>query len=362
MPSSKQIRRWRKYLANERAEARTYRALAENATGEQRDILCAVAEAETRHERYWEDMLGPYAKKTVQPSLETRILGMLARRFGSVFTLALLQAAEQRRPYEDDADATERLSADEKIHAEVVRGLAATGREKLSGNFRAAVFGANDGLVSNLALVIGMVGSGVSNNVILITGVSGLLAGALSMAAGEFVSVSSQKELLDVSTLDSSTASSALPALDLDENELALVFRARGMDAEEATRYAHEAIQRSKALPKDAEADVFSGVGGLFETRNSEVVGSGAAAAAASFCFFALGALVPILAFVFPLSTAVATVLSLVLVGGALMITGGFVGVMSGASPMKRALRQLALGLGAAVITYLLGLGFSFVL
>ena len=362
MPSSRQIRRWRKYLANERAEARTYRALAENATGEQRDILCAVAEAETRHERYWEDMLGPYAKKTVQPSLETRILGMLARRFGSVFTLALLQAAEQRRPYEDDADATERLSADEKIHAEVVRGLAATGREKLSGNFRAAVFGANDGLVSNLALVIGMVGSGVSNNVILITGVSGLLAGALSMAAGEFVSVSSQKELLDVSTLDSSTASSALPALDLDENELALVFRARGMDAEEATRYAHEAIQRSKALPKDAEADVFSGVGGLFETRNSEVVGSGAAAAAASFCFFALGALVPILAFVFPLSTAVATVLSLVLVGGALMITGGFVGVMSGASPMKRALRQLALGLGAAGITYLLGLGFSFVL
>lgn len=362
MPSSRQIRRWRKYLANERAEARTYRALAENATGEQRDILCAVAEAETRHERYWEDMLGPYAKKTVQPSLETRILGMLARRFGSVFTLALLQAAEQRRPYEDDADATERLSADEKIHAEVVRGLAATGREKLSGSFRAAVFGANDGLVSNLALVIGMVGSGVSNNVILITGVSGLLAGALSMAAGEFVSVSSQKELLDASTLDSSTASSALPALDLDENELALVFRARGMDAEEATRYAHEAIQRSKALPKDAEADVFSGIGGLFETRNSEVVGSGAAAAAASFCFFALGALVPILGFLFPLSTVVATVLSLVLVGGALMITGGFVGVMSGASPMKRALRQLALGLGAAGITYLLGLGFSFVL
>lgn len=362
MPSSRQIRRWRKYLANERAEARTYRALAENATGEQRDILCAVAEAETRHERYWEDMLGPYAKKTVQPSLETRILGMLARRFGSVFTLALLQAAEQRRPYEDDADATERLSADEKIHAEVVRGLAATGREKLSGNFRAAVFGANDGLVSNLALVIGMVGSGVSNNVILITGVSGLLAGALSMAAGEFVSVSSQKELLDASTLDSSTASSALPALDLDENELALVFRARGMDAEEATRYAHEAIQRSKALPKDAEADVFSGIGGLFETRNSEVVGSGAAAAAASFCFFALGALVPILGFLFPLSTVVATVLSLVLVGGALMITGGFVGVMSGASPMKRALRQLTLGLGAAGITYLLGLGFSFVL
>ena len=134
------------------------------------------------------------------------------------------------------------------------------------------------------------------------------------------------------------------------------------MEAGEATRYAHEAIEKSKALPRGAEADVFSGVGGLFEARNSEVVGSGAAAAAASFCFFALGALVPILAFLFPLSTVVATCVSLVLVGGVLMITGGFVGVMSGASPMKRALRQLALGIGAAGITYVLGLAFSYVL
>ncbi|WP_276847569.1 VIT1/CCC1 transporter family protein [Corynebacterium pyruviciproducens] len=366
MPSQKQIRRWRKYLANEREEARTYRALAAQATGEQKEILEKVAQAEARHERYWEDMLGPYANKTVRPSFETRVVGTLARRFGSVFTLALLQAAEQRRPYESDADATDRLTADEKIHAEIVRGLAATGREKLSGNFRAAVFGANDGLVSNLALVIGMVGSGVSNQVVLLTGVSGLLAGALSMAAGEFVSVSSQKELLDASTLDSRTASSALPALDLKENELALVFRARGMGADEATALAHEAITNSKAAPDDATreaaGDVFSGVGGLFEARSSQVVGSGAAAALASFCFFAVGAFVPIVAFLFPVSIAVATCVSLVLVGCALMVTGGFVGVMSGASPMKRALRQLGLGFGAAAVTYVLGLGFSFLL
>src|SRR5699024_2170488 len=81
----------------------------------------------------------------------------------------------------DDEDASEQLAADERVHAEVVRGLAIQGREKISGNFRAAVFGANDGLVSNLALVIGVMGSGAPSSTLLLTGVSGLLAGALSM-------------------------------------------------------------------------------------------------------------------------------------------------------------------------------------
>ena len=241
MPSARQIRRWRKYLANERAEARTYRALADKAAGEEQEILRSVAEAETRHERYWEDMLGPYANKTVQPSLETRIVGFLARRFGSVFTLALLQAAEQRRPYEDDADATERLSADEKIHAEVVRGLAATGREKLSGNFRAAVFGANDGLVSNLALVIGMVGSGVSNSVILLTGVSGLLAGALSMAAGEYVSVSSQADTENADIAKETRELAEEP--DHELLELTHIYVKRGLTRELAAQVAAQPEQ-----------------------------------------------------------------------------------------------------------------------
>ena len=77
--------------------------------------------------------------------------------------------------------------------------LATNGREKLSGNFRAAVFGANDGLVSNLALTIGITASGASSSMVLLSGIAGLLSGALSMAAGEFVSVRSQHELLDAS-------------------------------------------------------------------------------------------------------------------------------------------------------------------
>ncbi|WP_217442258.1 VIT1/CCC1 transporter family protein, partial [Myxococcus sp. CA039A] len=135
----------------------------------------------------------------VRPDRSTRAMAWMARRFGSVFVLAMMQTAETRSPYASDEDATEQMKADEAIHAEVVRGLAARGREQISGDFRAAVFGANDGLVSNLALVLGVMASGVPSNVVLLTGISGLLAGALSMGAGEFISVKSQNELLEAS-------------------------------------------------------------------------------------------------------------------------------------------------------------------
>src|ERR1700709_171493 len=105
------------------------------------------------------------------------------------------------------------MAADEAIHEEVVRGLAARGRNRLSGTFRAAVFGANDGLVSNLALVMGISARGGDNAIVLATGLAGLLAGALSMGAGEYVSVRSQRELLE-STTPSAEANDALPNLD----------------------------------------------------------------------------------------------------------------------------------------------------
>ena len=150
-PTRKQIKRWQRYLANERAEAAVYRELALKKQGEEREILLGIAEAEARHEEHWRTLLGDHVGMPRRPDYSTLLMGFLAKRFGSVFTLALMQSAEARTPYEKDDDATDQMTADERIHAEVVRGLAAKSREKMSGNFRAAVFGANDGLVSNLA-------------------------------------------------------------------------------------------------------------------------------------------------------------------------------------------------------------------
>ena len=230
-PTKKQIATWRRYLADERAEGAVYRELARKKTGEEREILLGLAEAEARHEAYWRARLGEYVGLPQKASFSTRMHAFLAERFGSVFVLALLQSAEERRSGVADIDAADSILADEAIHAEVVRGLAARGRARMSGDFRAAIFGANDGLVSNLALVLGMVGTGAPSNVVLVTGVAGLLAGALSMAAGEYVSVSSQQELLAANAPAEDTAG-AVPKLDVQENELELVYRARGMSQE----------------------------------------------------------------------------------------------------------------------------------
>lgn len=342
--SPKTIRRWRRNLAGERAEAAIYRDLAARRSGEDRAILLELAEAERRHEQHWLDLLGDDVGRPVRVGTATRTLGVFARRFGGVFVLALAQRAEARSPYEQDTDATNAMVADEKIHAEVVRALATRGRLRLSGSFRAAVFGANDGLVSNLALVLGVSAAGLDSRLVLLTGVAGLLAGALSMGAGEYVSVRSQLELLQASTPDPAVGRSVAD-LDVDANELALVYRARGMSAADAEAHALEVIAGREPA--------------AVATAPHQAIGSALSAAASSFCFFAAGAVIPVLPFLFGAEGGVAVIIAAGLVGLALLATGSVVGVLSGASPARRALRQLAIGFGAAAATYLLGLVFG---
>lgn len=351
-PSPADIKRWRRYLADERAEASVYRDLASRREGEERAILLALAEAEGRHEQHWIDLLGDRAGKPLRGDVRTRLLGWLARRFGSVFVLALAQRAEARSPYATDSDATPQMAADEQVHEEVVRALAARGRQRLSGTFRAAVFGANDGLVSNLALVLGVSASGVATHIVLLTGISGLLAGALSMGAGEYVSVRSQRELLEASSPNPATGS-ALPHLDVDANELTLVYRARGLSPEEAAEHAREVLSSLQAVTSPIP------IAAAPTEDEHEAVGTGWNAAISSFCFFASGALVPILPFLFGMTGTAAIVVSALLVGIVLLGTGAIVGLLSGASPLKRAVRQLLIGYGAAAATYVLGLLFG---
>jgi VIT1/CCC1 family predicted Fe2+/Mn2+ transporter len=174
---------------------------------------------------------------------------------------------------------------------------------------------------------------------------AGLLAGALSMGAGEYVSVRSQRELLEAST-PGADARDAVGLLDVDANELALVYRARGMTAEEAEVRAADVLKHNNFGTTEVE-----------DTHES--VGTGLGAAAASFCFFASGAIIPVLPYLFGLEGVTALIVASVLVGIALLSTGIVVGLLSGGPPFKRALRQLAIGYGAAAATYLLGMLFG---
>lgn len=335
-------------LADEREEARVYRELAARRDGDERDILLRLADAEERHAAYWVALLGDRVGRPRRGNLRMRLLALLARGFGWVFVLALVQQAETRSLYTPGGDALPSMAADERIHGEVVRGLGARGRARLSGTLRAAVFGVNDGLVSNIALVLGVIGGGAATSTVLLTGLTGLLAGALSMAAGEFISVSSQRELLAASIPDEA-AKASVGELDVDANELALVYRARGIPTDEAERRAAEVLRRG---------EVGAGTVGP-DPAEAEVVGSGVDAAWSSFLFFSVGAAIPVLPFLLGLEGVPAVAVAAVLTGLALMLTGASVGVLSGAPPLRRALRQLAIGAAAAAATYVLGLAFG---
>lgn len=356
-PTKKDLRRWRRYLADERAEGAVYRELARKKSGEEREILLGIAEAESRHEQFWRDRLGDEVGLPQRASVRTRLTAWMARRFGSVFVLALMQSAEDRNSYLTDAERSDDLAtmaADEKIHAEIVRGLATRGRARMSGDFRAAIFGANDGLVSNFALVLGMYGAGAGQSTMLAAGIAGLLSGALSMAAGEYVSVTSQKELLDASMPDPG-AREAVPKLDVERNELELVYRARGMEPEEAREKAHLVFARMNDLNDLVAVDAAEEAEAEATRAEIEQGGSGLSAALSSFLCFGAGSLIPVLPLIIGMSGLSAMLLAAVLVGVALLCTGALVGLLSGKPPLWRALRQLGIGLGAAAVTFGLG-------
>jgi VIT1/CCC1 family predicted Fe2+/Mn2+ transporter len=329
-------------LAQEQDAATVYRALARQRHGEEREILLALARAEERHATHWATQFAPAEPAPRRLGVRARILSWLARRLGSLLVLALVQRAEAAGDYDTEPDATAVMAADERVHALVVAGLAQRHRARASGWFRAAVFGANDGLVSNFSLVLGMAGAGSSSQVVLLAGLAGLLAGALSMAAGEYISVRSQRELLDAAAheLDAAT----LRALrEHDAGELALVFRARGLPAEQAKQHAAALLGEHDPEPAGEEPDA-----------GQEVVGSAAGAAGSSFVAFASGAAIPIVPFVVASGSAAIAIAS-VLVGVALFATGAAAGVLTGGPLLRRGLRQLAIGAAAAAVTYGLG-------
>ncbi|MDR1118710.1 MAG: VIT1/CCC1 family protein [Bifidobacteriaceae bacterium] len=345
-PTRKQVRRWRRYLADEVQEAGTYRDLASRSTPAERDILEGLAEAEERHAGHWRELLGAKARETPKRRFSTDLLAFMAKHFGFVFALAIAGRAETRTRYSRDPSVPAAMTADEQIHSEVIRGLAERGRARISGTFRAAVFGANDGLVSNLSLVLGMGGTGVSAKVVMATGIAGLLSGAMSMAAGEYVSVDSQRALLNASNPDPKT-SHLLGDLDIKANELALVYRARGLSEDQANARAQLVLTKRAAFSLPGARN------------NAEVVGSGLKAAIASFCFFSSGAIIPVIPYFCGLTGLAAVIWAAALVGCGLAVTGMYAGILSGTSPLKKGARQIAIGWAAAAVTYLLGLAFG---
>jgi len=216
-----------------------------------------------------------------------------------------------------------------------------------SGNaLRAAVLGANDGLLSNFSLLIGIAGAALSAQTILITGLAGLLAGAGSMAMGEWISVQSSRELYERQISIEAEEVRTIP--DEEEEELALIYRAKGVPAEQARQMAARIISDERtALDTLAREEL-----GI----DPEELGSSSwIAAITSFMLFAIGAIVPVVAFVF-LSGAGAVVLSVIFSALALFGVGALITLLTSRSALFSGTRQVVVGLAAAGLTYGVGL------
>ncbi|MGH8884153.1 MAG: VIT1/CCC1 transporter family protein [Egibacteraceae bacterium] len=339
-------RRYRRRLAAERDAAAVYRALASRRSGEERESLLALARAEERHARHWAELLGDTAAQTPHRlSWRARLLGWLARRVSSLLVLAVVQRAELDMTYDTDAEAGAHMAADERIHARVVAGLARRRRARVSGLLRASVFGVTDGLVSNASLILGMAGAGAQRPIVLLAGLAGLLAGALSMAAGEYVSVRSQRELLSEGAASNIDPRMLAAARSGDLRRLEDLLRHTGMPNEEAVPLAAALLRGSRGEGSEE---------GHGQGQPTDVVGSAAGAALSSFTAFALGAFVPVVPYLLTASDT-ALFAAMLLTAAALFAAGVMVGVLTGGPLVKRGIRQLLIGASAATVTYGLG-------
>ncbi|HKB29135.1 MAG TPA: VIT1/CCC1 transporter family protein [Candidatus Limnocylindrales bacterium] len=349
-----------------------------------------IASNERRHAAIWASKLtelGATVPAAGGPRARVRFIILAARLFGTAAVAELVKALEgdEEDAYDAQGGSPEvaAIAADEREHAAIwerLKGgaesasiglgrdvdggrrdgvaIAARARDAAeigqhehwhrsgrSGTLRAVIFGVSDGLVSNLSLVMGVAGAALGNpSFILLAGVAGLLAGAFSMAAGEYISMQSQRELFERQIALERAEMEAMP--EEEEAELAASYRAKGFAPDEAARIAHRIFQD----PENALDMLVREELGL----DPDQLGSAWGAAGGSFVAFALGAVVPVIPYLFGGGTT-ALLASLALSLAALFAVGAAVSLLTGRGLLFSGVRQLGIGLAAALVTYLIG-------
>jgi VIT1/CCC1 family predicted Fe2+/Mn2+ transporter len=329
-----------------------------------------IAANERRHAEIWAAKLReagvevPPAPTRARPRVA--IIVLLARVFGTKAVSDLVTALEG-----DEEDiygaqtATpeiEAMAADEREHAEIWRKLKDPGyhpdrdiadrerwhRSGRSGTLRAVIFGVSDGLVSNLALVMGVAGAsgpdGSSGHFILLAGIAGLLAGAFSMAAGEYISMQSQRELFERQIALERAEMEAMP--EEEEAEMASLYRAKGFPEDEARAIAHRLFEDpERALDQLIREEL-----GL----DPDELGAPFGAAFGSFVAFAIGAFVPVIPYLLGAGVgAFVAAIGLSLV--ALFAVGAGVSLLTGRGVLFSGARQVGIGAAAAIVTFIVG-------
>src|SRR5215468_5275157 len=377
MTDPRKIAQYAANLQDERNSAALYRAIADVEPNPQlKSVYQRLGETEERHSYFWEAKIRAAGQSLPQFRLNwrTRTLIFLARRFGPAFVLPNIEPLERidSHKYNRQPEAQAGgLPQQEQSHARLLRAITSGGRgsraglegsriaqlegrhHAIGGNaLRAAVLGANDGLLSNFSLVMGVAGADLSGKAVMITGVAGLLAGAFSMALGEWLSVQSARELYERQMRVERQEVIEVP--EEEAEELALIYQAKGLPEDEAESLAQRIIKDETAA-LDTMAREELGI------NPEEMGGSPWAAAGASFCLFAVGAIIPVAPFFF-LSGYLGVVMSAALSAFALFGIGAGITLLTGRDALYSGMRQVIFGLLAAGITFGLGraIGASF--
>jgi VIT1/CCC1 family predicted Fe2+/Mn2+ transporter len=328
------------------------------------EVYRRMSAAESRHANDWVERLksAGVAMPEFTPNWRSRTLAWAAKRLGVAAVLPTIMGNEQKdtRKYAH-LPGSAGMAADESSHNRLLSQVESTmrggleggalaqleGRHRASGGnaLRAAVLGANDGLVSNLSLVMGVSGAQMSNSAILVTGMAGLLAGAISMALGEWLSVQSSRELYQHQIGIEKAELAVAPQEEAEE--LALIYEARGLPEDEAQSMAQHIISDSASALDTLAREELS-------VNPSELGGSAWEAALTSFFLFSIGAIIPVIPHIF-LSGLTAVIVSLVFSAIGLFTIGAAITLFTGRKVIYSGTRMVLFGLAAAAVTYGIG-------
>ena len=367
MPEEDPRQRYRANLQGEVDSAALYRTLARTERNPQlAQVYGRLAAIEEAHAEYWKDHIAAidHHVPKLRPGFRSRALAWLAGRFGPAFVLPTVDTLEHldSGTYDAQPEAVAGgLPAAERSHARIIEALAAGAPGALTGStlarlegrhrgmggnaLRAAVLGANDGLVSNLSLVMGVAGADLAGHTILVTGLAGLIAGSCSMALGEWLSVNTARESSQRQIATEADELEQVP--EEEKEELSLIYQAKGLPEDLAKSLAEQLIANKKTALDTLVREELG-------IDPEELGGSAWAAAGTSFLLFAVGAIFPVAPYL-ALAGMPAMIASLAASGLALFLIGAGTTLFTGRGVLPSGVRQLLVGFAAAGVTFGVG-------
>jgi VIT1/CCC1 family predicted Fe2+/Mn2+ transporter len=362
--SESELHNWLHHWQDEGDAAFLYHVLAtQERDAKKSEIYEKLAGVEERHTQMWAKLLAdhghPVPAGGPRPTVNARVMAWMGRRFGPRYLLPLLLREEGREvkgymdlhrasPVGDAKAVSLTLAKESAAHAETLAGLAGKKTEPWhraeSGGFlRNVVYGFNDGLTANFGLVAGVIGAAVQPHVIMISGVAGMIADALSMGASGYLAAKSEQEVYAHEIAMEKEEIRLMP--DVEEEELALLYEAKGIDASRARAMAAEVMQDpARALDEQVREELK--IGEAHSTPLKEGWVTGAATA--------VGALIPVAPFlIFTMPTAMWVSFGVAMLSH--FAVGAARSVFTGRGVVRSGIDMFVVGLGVAMVGYVMG-------